>query len=109
MTLWNWAEQHSDQGDVERAEALSNFHAIVGDWNHSACKTSVPKAEAGNGDEKAEPKKSGLLVTTDACLPASALGEPSLGARVLIHYDLPTKKVQCPVLLYPFHAMIVLI
>ena len=85
-------EQHSDQGDLERAETLSSFHAIVGDWNHSPSKTSALKLE-GDGDEKVEPKKSGLLVTTDACLPSAALGEPSLGARVLIHYDLPTKKV----------------
>lgn len=83
---------HSDQGDAERAEALSKFHAIVVDWNHRVCETNVLKSEAGNGEEKAKPKKSGLLVTTDACLPAAALGEPSLGARVLIHYDLPTKK-----------------
>jgi hypothetical protein len=32
-------------------------------------------------------------MTTDACLPSAALGEAPLGARVLIHYDLPAKKV----------------
>ncbi|KAG0581619.1 hypothetical protein KC19_4G266300 [Ceratodon purpureus] len=82
---------HSDQGDSERAETLSRFHAIVGDWNHSPAKSSVLEVE-GDGVEKVEPKKSGLLVTTDACLPSATLGEPSLGARVLIHFDLPTKK-----------------
>jgi hypothetical protein len=37
-------------------------------------------------------RQSGLLMTTDACLPSAALGEAPLGARVLIHYDLPAKK-----------------
>ncbi|KAG0595623.1 hypothetical protein M758_UG182700 [Ceratodon purpureus] len=82
---------HNDQGDSERAETLSRFHAIVGYWNHSPAKSSALEV-VGDGVEKVEPKKSGLLVTTDACLPSAALGEPSLGARVLIHFDLPTKK-----------------
>uniref|UniRef100_A0A7I4AFA7 Helicase C-terminal domain-containing protein n=1 Tax=Physcomitrium patens TaxID=3218 RepID=A0A7I4AFA7_PHYPA len=82
---------HSDQGDSERAVVLSNFHAIVRDWNHGIVKSSVSKLE-GDDDEKVEAKKPGILVTTDACLPSATLGEPSLGARVLIHYDLPAKK-----------------
>lgn len=92
LTMYTLREQHSDQGDSERAENLSRFHTIVGDWNHSPSKNSVVKLE-DVGDEKVKPKKSGLLVTTDACLPSAALGEPSLGARVLIQFDLPTKKV----------------
>jgi translation initiation factor 4A len=38
-------------------------------------------------------RKPCMVVATDACLPSSALGEASLTARLLINYELPTKKV----------------
>ena len=97
MTVYASCEQHNDQGDLERAETLSRFHAIVGYWNHSPAKSSVLEV-VGDGVEKVESKKSGLLVTADACLSSAALGEPSLGSRVLVHFDLRTKKVHCTVL-----------
>jgi translation initiation factor 4A len=84
--------QHSDQGDTERAEALNNFHTVATAWSQRSSKSSAPKSET-TADENTPLKKSGLLVITDACLPTTALGEASLGARVLIHYDLPAKKV----------------
>ena len=35
-----------------------------------------------------------LLLSTDACLPSQQGGEAPLGARVLINYDVPEKKVR---------------
>ena len=92
MATCNVELQHSDQGDTERAEALNNFHTVATAWSQRSSKSSAPKSET-TVDENTPLKKSGLLVMTDACLPTTALGEASLGARVLIHYDLPAKKV----------------
>lgn len=52
---------------------------------------------AQSGEDKEIKKgedKSHMVVVTDACLPFLASGESSISARVLINYELPTKKVE---------------
>jgi hypothetical protein len=47
--------------------------------------------------ESSKPESMGtklsIIVATDACLPLAAMAEAPLMARVLINYELPTKKV----------------
>jgi hypothetical protein len=93
---------HSDQAQSERIAALDNFRQVVADWTHGSCEGNVLPSGSNCVDDRQQ-RQSGLLMTTDACLPSAALGEAPLGARVLIHYDLPAKKVNyffCSTLLY---------
>lgn len=51
--------------------------------------------QIGDGHEiEKEEQKSRMIVVTDACLPLLASGESPISARVLINYELPTKKVE---------------
>jgi translation initiation factor 4A len=83
---------HSDQAQSERIAALDNFRQVVADWTHGSCEGNALPSGSNCVDDRQQ-QQSGLLMTTDACLPSAALGEAPLGARVLIHYDLPAKKV----------------
>lgn len=56
-------------------------------WNNE----SGGDDQMGGGDEE---NKSRMIVVTDSCLPSVASGELPLSARVLINYELPTKKVR---------------
>ncbi|CAN6318659.1 unnamed protein product [Urochloa humidicola] len=58
---------YSDQAEAERATILEKFRQETIQWNQTT------KA-------------------TDACLPQAAMAEAPLMARVLINYELPTKK-----------------
>ncbi|KAH8931779.1 hypothetical protein BDL97_19G038900 [Sphagnum fallax] len=82
---------HSDQAQSERIAALDNFRQVVADWTHGSCEGNALPSGSNCVDDRQQ-QQSGLLMTTDACLPSAALGEAPLGARVLIHYDLPAKK-----------------
>lgn len=73
---------YSDLSEVDRAMILEKFH--------EASNISVDSGDDGGiGEEK---QRSHMIVVTDACLPIIASGESSLCARVLINYELPTKK-----------------
>ncbi|KAG8043294.1 hypothetical protein GUJ93_ZPchr0012g20483 [Zizania palustris] len=79
---------YSDQAEAERASVLDKFHQATIQWNHAKTATDnavSPKTEETN-------LKLTMVVATDACLPQAALGEISLMARVLINFELPTKK-----------------
>ena len=55
-------------------------------WNQNA--KSGDTDEIGKHDDKSH-----MIIVTDACLPLLASGESPISARVLINYELPTKKV----------------
>ncbi|OAY66674.1 Eukaryotic initiation factor 4A [Ananas comosus] len=76
---------YSDQAEAERASILERFRQASTRWiqTHNA----DPEVESGSVDSK-----SCMIVVTDACLPLAASGESPLMARVLINYELPTKK-----------------
>lgn len=82
-TLW---VQYSDLAEADRARILEKFRQTTIDWN---------KHTAVDGDEKQdeEKPKSYMVIVTDACLPLLGAGESPISARVLINYELPTKKV----------------
>lgn len=93
--LSSWM-QYSDQAEAERASILERFRQASTRWiqTHNA----DPEVESGSVDSK-----SCMIVVTDACLPLAASGESPLMARVLINYELPTKKVLCACLsLFPW-------
>lgn len=76
---------YSEQAEAERASALENFRQSTVGWNQNA---NV------HPDEGVDPEnqKSCMIIVTDACLPFVTLGEAPLAARVLINYELPSKK-----------------
>lgn len=78
--------QYSEQAEAERASVLEQFRQSTIGWNQNAI---------SHPDEGVEPEnqKSCMIIVTDACLPFVALGEAPLAARVLINYELPSKKV----------------
>uniref|UniRef100_A0A0D3HD64 Helicase C-terminal domain-containing protein n=1 Tax=Oryza barthii TaxID=65489 RepID=A0A0D3HD64_9ORYZ len=80
---------YSDQAESERASVLDKFRQATIQWNHtkaaSADIADSPKTESADS-------KLTIVVATDACLPQATLGEAPLMARVLINYELPTKK-----------------
>jgi len=78
--------QYSDLAEVERASILERFRQSTSEWSQNI---NIPEdcSEPGNADHK-----SSMIVVTDACLPSTVPGGP-ISARVLINYELPTKKV----------------
>ncbi|THG05260.1 hypothetical protein TEA_023814 [Camellia sinensis var. sinensis] len=80
--------QYSDLAEAERALILEKFRQATMSWNQIA--TCQPGDDSEFGKEE---QKSHLIVVTDACLPHLASGESPIAARVLINYELPTKKV----------------
>ncbi|KAK9284666.1 hypothetical protein L1049_023842 [Liquidambar formosana] len=81
------ASLYSDLAEAERALILEKFRQATVRWNHKA--TAQPGDDSEIGKEE---HKSHMIVVTDACLPLLASGESPISARVLINYELPTKK-----------------
>ncbi|XP_030462714.1 uncharacterized protein LOC115682591 isoform X1 [Syzygium oleosum] len=81
------ASLYSDLAEAERALVLNGFRQSTLHWNQIV-------AQSGNDIKAVEDveQKSHIVVVTDACLPLLASGELPLSARVLINYELPTKK-----------------
>lgn len=80
--------QYSDLAEAERARVLARFRQATMRWNKQA---TTEHGDAGETEKEEE--KSNLIVVTDACLPLVNSGESPVNARVLINYELPTKKV----------------
>ncbi|CAL5372966.1 unnamed protein product [Camellia sinensis] len=78
---------YSDLAEAERGLILEKFRQSTMRWNQIA--TCQPGDDSEFGKEE---QKSHLIVVTDACLPHLASGESPIAARVLINYELPTKK-----------------
>ena len=66
-------------------------------WN-----PEVSAQPAVDSESVKDEQKSHMIVATDACLPLLASGESPIAARVLINYELPTKKVQFSFFLWEF-------
>ncbi|XP_023634762.1 eukaryotic initiation factor 4A-I [Capsella rubella] len=84
------AALYSDLADRERATVIEKFRQATINWNqqlNSVVEEGLDEIETGK-----EEKKSHLVVVTDVCLPLLSSGESPLSARVLINYELPTKK-----------------
>ncbi|TVU30878.1 hypothetical protein EJB05_22525 [Eragrostis curvula] len=79
---------YSDQSEAERASILEKFRQATIQWNQAAKATDV----ADSSKAESVGLKLSIVVATDACLPLAAMAEPPLMARVLINYELPTKK-----------------
>ncbi|KAH9318411.1 hypothetical protein KI387_020180, partial [Taxus chinensis] len=77
---------HSDLSEVERASCIDKFRQIALEW---MLKHAI---EPEGCEDNLKRKSSYLLVMTDSCLPMQALGEAPISGRILINYDLPTKK-----------------
>ncbi|KAJ8567249.1 hypothetical protein K7X08_019457 [Anisodus acutangulus] len=78
---------YSDLAEAERSRVLARFRQATMRWNKQAT------AEHGDaGETEKEEEKSRLIVVTDACLRLVNSGESPFNARVLINYELPTKK-----------------
>lgn len=83
--------QYSDLAERDRTKVLEKFRQATTNWNQQL--NSVVE-EGLNEDETGKDEKiSHLVVVTDVCLPLLSSGESPLSARVLINYELPTKKV----------------
>nr|GMD55259.1 eukaryotic initiation factor 4A-I [Ipomoea batatas] len=77
---------YSDLSEAERAQVFATFRQAVMRWNRQPM---AQPQDAGNGEKE---EKSHMIVVTDACLPLVNSGELPFNARVLINYELPTKK-----------------
>ncbi|CAD5196148.1 unnamed protein product [Musa acuminata subsp. malaccensis] len=79
--------QYSDLAENERAMVLEKFRHCSAQWNQNT--SLFPEDDL---ESSTEARKSCMIVVTDACLPLVTAGEAPLLARVLINYELPTKK-----------------
>ncbi|EES13526.1 hypothetical protein BDA96_07G079900 [Sorghum bicolor] len=79
---------YSDQAEAERASVLEKFRQETIQWNQTTKATNI--AESSRLESIGS--KLSIVVATDACLPQAAMAEAPLMARVLINYELPTKK-----------------
>ncbi|KAF3788492.1 ATP-dependent RNA helicase [Nymphaea thermarum] len=77
---------YSDMAESERSLTIDRFRQATLDWNR---KVNAPEELV---EAKVEGQRSSVLVVTDACLPLIAAGESPFSARVLVNYELPTKK-----------------
>lgn len=93
--------QYSDQSETERASVLENFRQSTIRWNQNANAHPVDGVDPDN-------QKSCMIVVTDACLPFITLGEAPLAARVLINYELPSKKVSLCIIVILYCSMIII-
>ncbi|XP_034691562.1 eukaryotic initiation factor 4A isoform X2 [Vitis riparia] len=80
------ASLYSDLAEAERALILENFRQATMRYQNVIAQSGEDK-EIKKGEDKSH-----MVVVTDACLPFLASGESSISARVLINYELPTKK-----------------
>jgi translation initiation factor 4A len=79
---------HSDLDDSERLTSLETFRLAMSEWNyHNVERSSVDAAEG-----ELRPGRAHALLMTDSCLPSNSLGETSLPGRVMINFDIPSKK-----------------
>lgn len=74
---------YSDLGEAERMHIFAEFRQAMMRWNRQ---TVVDEGERKDED------KCHIIVVTDVCLPLVNSGELPFNARVLINYELPTKK-----------------
>ncbi|KAF6144013.1 hypothetical protein GIB67_017621 [Kingdonia uniflora] len=81
------APLYSDLAETERALVLERFRLSTVELNNSI--TSRPEDDSETENQE---HKSCMVVVTDACLPLIASGESPMSARLLINYELPTKK-----------------
>lgn len=81
------ASLYSDLAETERTLILEKFRQATIQWNQNVGVHLEDGCELGD-----ERQKSFMIVVTDACLPFVASGETPVSARVLINYELPTKK-----------------
>ncbi|KAJ0251132.1 Initiation factor 4A-like protein [Hirschfeldia incana] len=90
----SFAALYSDLGERERTVVLEKFRQATVKWNHQLNSSLVQEGleESEAGGEEEDEKKSHLVVVTDVCFPMLSSGESSLSSRVLINYELPTKK-----------------
>ncbi|XP_018449014.1 uncharacterized protein LOC108820552 [Raphanus sativus] len=88
----SFAALYSDLGERDRAMVLENFRQATVNWNHHLNSAVEEGLEESEAREEEDEKKSHLVVVTDVCLPMLSSGESSLSSRVLINYELPTKK-----------------
>ncbi|XP_018449013.1 uncharacterized protein LOC108820551 [Raphanus sativus] len=90
----SFAALYSDLGERDRAMVLENFRQATVKWNQQLNSSAVVEEglEESEAREEEDEKKSHLVVVTDVCLPMLSSGESSLSSRVLINYELPTKK-----------------
>lgn len=79
--------QYSDLPEADRTRILDDFRQATVRWNR------LGRERADSEAEKEDEHKSHLIVVTDACLPLVGSAESPVSARVLINYELPTKKV----------------
>ncbi|CAH8274055.1 unnamed protein product [Arabidopsis lyrata] len=84
------AALYSDLADRERTMVIEKFRQATINWNQQL--NSVVEEVLEESETRKEENKSHLVVVTDVCLPLLSSGESSLSARVLINYELPTKK-----------------
>lgn len=72
---------------------LENFRQATLNWNQQLNSAVEEEGlEESEAREEEDEKKSHLVVVTDVCLPMLSSGESSLSSRVLVNYELPTKK-----------------
>ncbi|KAL8473179.1 hypothetical protein ACS0TY_030126 [Phlomoides rotata] len=79
---------YSDLSEVDRAVVLDNFREATVRWNRLG-REEEANGEGGTEDER----KSHVVVVSDACVPFLGSVESPLCGRMLINYELPTKKV----------------
>lgn len=79
--------QHSDLAETERTLILEEFRHTAMKWSQKVTEQSGDESETGKDEHKSH-----MIVVTDACLPLLSSGESAISARVLINYELPTKK-----------------
>lgn len=75
--------------EAERALVLERFRHSSIRWSQNSIGQS---SDSSKKSEQVE-QKPHMIVVTDTCLPILAYGEAAICARVLINYELPTKKV----------------
>ncbi|KAL5705749.1 RNA helicase [Ranunculus cassubicifolius] len=87
LSYISFTSLYSDQAEAERAMVLEKFRQATFEWNQNVTIHSGNVTEAEIDD-----CKSCVVVVTDACLPHLTFGEAPILARVLINYEMPTKK-----------------
>ncbi|KAK2967567.1 hypothetical protein RJ640_030438 [Escallonia rubra] len=87
LTCISIAALYSDLAKSERALILDKFRQATTKWNQN-----VPVQSEDEEETRKEEQKSEMIIVTDACLPLLASGESPISARILINYELPTKK-----------------
>uniref|UniRef100_A0A7N0VKW5 Eukaryotic initiation factor 4a n=1 Tax=Kalanchoe fedtschenkoi TaxID=63787 RepID=A0A7N0VKW5_KALFE len=78
---------YSDLAEVERSRVLEKFRLAAVRWNQKPAALFEDETEVAKSEFK-----SNMIVVTDACLPFLASGEAPILARLLINYELPSKK-----------------